>query len=94
MPPLRNDWAAYQFDQCVLFAGLTIENALREREKVGDQKNHEWRAKYTLEQLLDPEFRLPSPQTLRDERRNAGQMLRMLAGDGKSGVKQFREKVA
>lgn len=65
VPPLENDWAAYQFDNSVLSCGLTIENALHEREPVGDPKKHETRPKYTLLQLLDPDFRLPAPATER-----------------------------
>lgn len=61
MSPLQNDWAAYQFDHAVLFTGLTIENALHEREQVGSGKHVEYRPKYTLSQLLDPTFRLPAP---------------------------------
>ena len=62
MSPLQNDWAAYQFDHAVLFTGLTIENALHEREQVGSGKHVEYRPKYTLSQLLDPRFRLPAPK--------------------------------
>lgn len=57
-PPLRNDLAAYQFDGAVMYVGLTIENALQEREEYGPMNARQWRAKYTLKQLLDPEFRL------------------------------------
>lgn len=57
-PPLRNDLAAYQFDGAVMYVGLTIENALQEREEYGPINARQWRAKYTLKQLLDPEFRL------------------------------------
>lgn len=46
VPPLRNDWAAWQFDGAVLWAGLTIENALQ------------WSEGYQLEQILAPDFRL------------------------------------
>lgn len=49
MPPLRNDWAAWQFDGAVLWEGLTIENAVNDPEEYGPVK---------LEQILAPEFRL------------------------------------
>lgn len=49
MPPLRNDWAAWQFDGAILWEGLTIENALNGSEEYGPVK---------LEQILAPEFRL------------------------------------
>lgn len=61
MPPPKpyrewNDLAAYQFDNAVLYCGLAIENALQERRKAGDESQPE----YTLERLLDPDFRLPA----------------------------------
>ena len=64
MPPPKpwrawNDLAAYQFDNAILFGGLVIENALQERKPVGDPAKHETEPKYTLTQLLDPDFRLP-----------------------------------
>jgi hypothetical protein len=60
VPPLRNDLAAYQFDNAILFAGLVIKNASQEREWYGPENARESRPKYTLTQLLDPDFRLPS----------------------------------
>lgn len=65
MPPPKpyrewNDLAAYQFDNAVLFAGLTIENASQEREECGPDNARQSRPKYTLAQLLDPDFRLPT----------------------------------
>lgn len=61
-PPYRvwNDWAAWQFDQAILYGGLTIEHALQEREPVGDPQKHETRAKYTLKQVLAPGYKLKS----------------------------------
>lgn len=90
VPPLRNDWAAYQFDNAVLFAGLTIENALAEREKIGDAKNYEYRAKYTLSQLLDPTLLLPAPAVESHGEQNGLAALLALAGKRGSGVKEFR----
>jgi hypothetical protein len=60
MPPPKpwrewNDLAAYQFDNVVLFVGMVIENALQERKKNGDESEPRW----SLEELLDPAFRLP-----------------------------------
>lgn len=70
MPPPQpypewNDWAAYQFDQAVLFVGLTIENALHERVPMGG-KSYETRPKYSLPQILSAGFRLPPPATARN----------------------------
>lgn len=52
---------AYQFDNAVTLFGLTIENALQERQNVGTQKEPKWEPKYTLKELLDNDFRLPRP---------------------------------
>lgn len=38
-----------------------LENAAQEMEKVGPSDHPEWRQKYTMRQLLDPDFRLPLP---------------------------------
>jgi hypothetical protein len=46
--------AAYQLDNAVLFMGAVIEAALADYEKIGDES----RQKYTIDQLLDPDFRL------------------------------------
>lgn len=80
VPPLRNDWAAWQFDATVLYVGLTIENAMHERESVGDPKKYETRAKYTLSQLLDDDFRLPRPHTRTAKGKQVGQQVKMLFG--------------
>jgi len=58
---LKNDpWLMLQFDNAVIFTGSVIESAAQEMEKVGTEEKPEWRPKYTMQQLLDPEFRLPS----------------------------------
>lgn len=56
-------WETLQFDNAVVYVGMVIENALHEREEVGSGNNKRWKAKYTLKQLLDPAFRLPSQAT-------------------------------
>jgi hypothetical protein len=87
VPELANSWAAYQFDNAVLYVGLTVENALAEREKVGD----EYRQKYTLEQLLSKEFRLPAPVSPSVAKRQIGQQLRqMFAGSAPNRRKEPR----
>lgn len=60
VPPLRNDLAAYQFDNAVIYFGLVIENAVQEREEYGPMNARQSRQKYSMDLLLDPEFRLPS----------------------------------
>lgn len=61
VPPLQNDLAAYQFDSAVLFFGLTIKNASQEQEEYGPHNARERRNKYSLAELLDPDFRLQRP---------------------------------
>ena len=58
---VTNDWAAYQIDDAVVWFGVTVENALAERVNHGSAEKPDWRDKYTLEQLLEPDFRLPRP---------------------------------
>lgn len=51
-------WAALQFDNAVALFGLYLENALQEREQLGEGSNVRWVEKYTLSELLTPGFRL------------------------------------
>lgn len=53
-------WLAYQFDSAVALVGGAIENAAQETVNVGTEKEPKWKPRYTMQQLLDPEFRLPS----------------------------------
>lgn len=53
-------WVAYQFDNAIVLIGSAIENASQEMEKYGSEKDTKWRQKYTMKQLLDPDFRLPT----------------------------------
>jgi hypothetical protein len=43
------------------FVGVVLENASQEQHNVGTEKQPKWEAKYTMAQLLDPDFRLPAP---------------------------------
>jgi len=43
----------------VVTFGLIIENALQERDEVGEGQGRRSIPRYTLSQLLDPEFKLP-----------------------------------
>lgn len=86
--------AAYCLDNTVLWFGITIENALGEREKVTMGRETEYRPLYTLSQLLDPAFRLPRPQP---EPRKPAQMqanglaaILAMAGQPNSGVKMYK----
>lgn len=58
-PGLTDEWAAYCFDNAVLYLGMTVENALHERDEVGTGNARRSMPRYTLKQLLDETFRLP-----------------------------------
>lgn len=60
MVSIHDPWAAYQFDNAVVWAGITIENAAQEMIKVGGEKEGRMELRYTMKQLLDPAFRLPN----------------------------------
>lgn len=80
--------ARYCLDATVVMFGTIVENALADREKVGD----EWQNKHTLPQLLDPKYHLPRPKSQAQARQNVGNELRTLAGKGHSGVKRWKQK--
>lgn len=73
MVRIDDDWTAYQFDAAVSMLGTAVENALYERVGDGDKR----KPRYTLEQLLDPGFRLPSQQTDSDDFFNSTQIKRV-----------------
>lgn len=52
---IADPWLAYQFDAAVSALGNSIESALYETDTLGDKTV----PRYTLQQLLDPQFRLP-----------------------------------
>ena len=89
---IEDRWAAYQLDSAVTFVGNTIENASQEREKVGEGKDARYVPKYYMDQLLDPNFKLPRPETKEDRERASISMLKRLAGNKQSGVKVFKAK--
>lgn len=57
---LNDAWLALQFDNAVTLIGTVIENAAQEMVKVGPDDKPEWKPRYTMKQLLDPDFRLPA----------------------------------
>ena len=61
-PCFANRLVAWKFDNAVLFLGITIENALQERNESGEGKSYRSTPRYTLRQLLEPDFRLPRPK--------------------------------
>lgn len=93
-PCFANRLTAWKFDNAVLFVGLTIENALLERDKVGGKDNYETEARYTLAQILEPAFRLRRPAS---EQSSGGESpqgdglawLMAMARQANSGVKAW-----
>ena len=63
----EDGFAAWMLDEAVTWFGITIENALQERVKVGN----EHRPKYTLTRLLTQGFKLPAPQRELEEKVSA-----------------------
>ena len=63
--------------------GTIIENALQERQNVGTQKEPQYEQKYTLNQLLADDFRLPAPERASKPQGLAGLM-------GMPGVKVYK----
>jgi hypothetical protein len=58
----RDPLAAYMLDNAVLAFGTIIENALMEQHEIGSGQGKKWVKRYTITQLLDPEFKLPRPK--------------------------------
>lgn len=62
--------AAWMLDSAVTWFGITIENALAERDKVRVGSQIEYRPRYTLSLLLDPEFKLPKPVEFMEKKKS------------------------
>jgi hypothetical protein len=84
---IADQWAAYQLDSTVTFFGTVIENAANERENIGSKTKPEWQQRYTMNQLLDPDFRLPAPKKRRDKELDA-----VAAFAGLPGVRRVKAK--
>jgi hypothetical protein len=84
--------AAWLLDNAVTWFGITIENALSERVKVGYGAQVEYKPKYTLALLLDKNFRLPRPvEELSTSKAGLNPWAPLLAWAGKrgSGIKRY-----
>jgi hypothetical protein len=79
------EWVAYQFDSAVSFLGNTIESASMERKEVGMGQHKRLEQKYTMQQLLDPDFRLP-----REDGPGEDDPVKALKGLEGMGVKGFK----
>lgn len=84
--------AAWMFDTAVTWFGITIENALKERVKVVMGKETEYRPRYSLALLLDPNFRLPKPPPEPTADANPWSVILNWAGKKNSGVKRYQYK--
>lgn len=93
IPGLVDELACYQFDNAVLWFCSTVENALAETEQIGVGDKVEHKAKYTLEQLLSDDFRLPRPLSHQEQRSQTGQQVKALFGTGaKRGNRRGKDK--
>lgn len=96
---VRDPLVAYLFDAAVVTFGNIIENAVQERIEVGMGDKKEWKQKYTLQQLLDSKFKLPTDkEEVAKGRSNdpfaGGGLAAVLAiaGQQGSGVKKWEYK--
>ena len=85
---IEDSWLALQFDQAVALVGITIENAAQEQTNTGTDKQPKYENKYSMAQLLDPDFRLPSPE--QSKKMDGLQALKALGKRG--GVKTYKVK--
>lgn len=46
----------------MIYLGTTIEGAVQEMVKVGPDDKPEWKPKYTMQQLLDQDFRIATAE--------------------------------
>lgn len=81
--------AAWMLDSAVTWFGITIENALGERVKVGRGANVEYQPRYTLARLLHPQFKLPKPPPEPEINLNPFAPFMSWVGKGGGMVKKF-----
>ena len=85
---------AWCIDKTVLWFGITVENLLGETVEVGYGKDKRHDKKYTIEQLLDCDFKLPrlapTPKVRPMPAQDGFALLLALAREGpRSGVKMW-----
>ena len=81
--------AAFLFDAAITACGITIDNALAERINTGTKDKPAWNPKYTLHQILEPDFVLPSPESSSKPTNGIGALLAMAQQKG-GGVKLWK----
>lgn len=84
--------AAWMLDSAVTWFGITIENALSERVRVGSGQNVEYKPRYTLARLLNQGFKLPPPPKTDLEDINPWSPFMAWLGKRNSGVKRWAYK--
>lgn len=89
---VSDEWAALQFDNAVVLVGTGIENASQEMREVGSGKSKKMVPKYHMDELLDPDFKLPAPPTKEQRERAVIEGLFAMARRGGSNVKVFKAK--
>lgn len=94
IPGLVDELACYQFDNAILWFCMTLENALLETVETGVKPNVERKPKYTLDQLLDNDFRLPRPATATAKRGKVGEQVKALFGGTQPRPRKGKPKVA
>lgn len=82
--------AAWMLDTAVTWFGITFENALAERVKIQYGKEVQYKPKYSLSLLLNPNFRLPRPERKPEDDPNPWATIIAWAGKKNSGVKRYR----
>ena len=86
----QDSLAAWMLDSAVTWFGITIENALQERVKVGIGANVEYKPVHTLARLLTSGFKLPKPLSeMKPDSTNVWSPLLAWAGRQGSGIKRW-----
>jgi hypothetical protein len=70
--------------------GRALENYSQELTEVGPPDKKKLVPKYSMEQLLSPDFLLPRPKTDKEKQQDSLSMLKMMAGMKGSGVKVLK----
>lgn len=78
------DWGCWCFDNCILYFGTVVENALKEQVNNGSKEHPDWQPKYTLAQLLKDDFRL---LTEKQKRKQVGASLKAMLGGSQGKAK-------